>query len=207
MNIFKTTLISFFIFLGSLSQSNAISEEKAHEFVTGLGNEAIQILTLPVEDLEARVSGFRNLLHERFDLRRISLAVLGRSARKADKKQLSRFQNALEEHIVRVYTSQLGAYKNQVFTINKVIEKENGDAFVYTAIEQGDVPSISIDWRLRERDGEPRVIDIAVEGVSLLATKRADFKALISEGGIDGLINTLEELNKIPNPEVAGSGQ
>ena len=50
-------------------------------------------------------------------------------------------------------------------------------------------------------------IDIAVEGVSLLATKRADFKSLIAEGGIDGLIKTLEDLNKIPDPEVAGSKQ
>ena len=207
MHFLKIILISLFVFLNSFSYSNAISEQKAYEFVTELGNEAIEILTLPVEDLEARVSGFRNLLNERFDIKRISLAVLGRSARKADKEQLSRFRIALEEHIVRVYTSQLGAYKNQVFTINKVIEKENGDAFVYTAIEQGDVPSISIDWRLRERDGEPRVIDIAVEGVSLLATKRADFKSLIAEGGIDGLIKTLEDLNKMPDPEVAGSKQ
>ena len=34
-----------------------------------------------------------------------------------------------------------------------------------------------IDWRLRQSGGQSAIIDVIIEGVSLLVTQRADFAA------------------------------
>ena len=43
-----------------------------------------------------------------------------------------------------------------------------------------------------------------VEGVSLLRTKRNDFKMVLDSQGIDGLIMTLESMNKLPDLKIPG---
>ena len=75
----------------------------------------------------------------------------------------------------------------------KVINKK--DTIVSSHIEHESAPPLRIDWRLRDRGEGPRVIDIAIEGVSLLATKRADFSSTIKNGGLHTLIFDLEENN------------
>ena len=84
---------------------------------------------------------------------------------------------------------------NQLFVVDKVIKRDKKDTIVLSHIEHATAPPLRIDWRLRDRGKGPKIIDIAIEGVSLLATKRADFSSTIKKGGIHGLINDLEEKN------------
>ena len=75
------------------------------------------------------------------------------------------------------------------------MKRDNRDIIVLSHIEHATAPPLRIDWRLRDRGEGPRVIDIAIEGVSLLATKRADFSSTIKNGGLHSLIFDLEENN------------
>ena len=49
-----------------------------------------------------------------------------------------------------------------------------------------------------------KVIDIALEGVSLLRTKRNDFATILTSQGIDGLIITLTSMNQMPDLKIPG---
>ena len=84
---------------------------------------------------------------------------------------LKTFSEIFEVHIVQIYSSQLGTYKGQVFEVNNT-EIKNKDAFVYSTITSPDYPTTNIVWRIRERNNIPKVIDMQVEGVSLLRTKK-----------------------------------
>ena len=59
-------------------------------------------------------------------------------------------------------------------------------------------------WRVRERKNELKVIDMQVEGVSLLRTKRNDFEMILNNQGIDGLIVTLQNMNQLPDLKIPG---
>ena len=63
-------------------------------------------------------------------------------------------------------------------------KKGKKDTIVSSHIEHETAPPLRIDWRLRDRGEGTKIIDIAIEGVSLLATKRADFGASIKKGGL-----------------------
>ena len=53
--------------------------------------------------------------------------------------------------------------------------------------QPGGVP-IPIEYRMHRKDGEWKVFDVAVDGVSLLTTYRSSFAAEIRKSGIDALI-------------------
>ena len=189
--LFIILIFSFFITLKAFS----IEEKDAVSYVTEIGFQAIEILKTPIEDIVTREKLFREMFNGKFDKKLIHRAVLGKAAKGVTKEELSRFGKAFDEHIIKIYASQLGVYSDQLFVVDKVIKRDRKDIIVLSHIEHATAPPLRIDWRLRDRGKGPKIIDIAIEGVSLLATKRADFSSTIKKGGIHLLINDLEEKN------------
>ena len=189
--LFIILIFSFFITLKAFS----IEEKDAVSYVTEIGFQAINILKTPIEDIVTREKLFREMFNSKFDKKLIHRAVLGKAAKGVTKEELSRFGKAFDEHIIKIYASQLGVYSDQLFVVDKIIKRDRKDTIVLSHIEHATAPPLRIDWRLRDRGKGPKIIDIAIEGVSLLATKRADFSSTIKKGGIHLLINDLEEKN------------
>jgi len=175
--------------------SYAIDKGIAIQYIEEVGQQAINILKTPIKDLKTRELLFKKLLTNNFDKKLIHRAVLGKASKGATKEELMRFGKAFDTHIIKVYASQLGVYSNQLFVIDKAFKKGKKDTIVSTHIEHETAPPLRIDWRLRNRGEGIKIIDIAIEGVSLLATKRADFGASIKKGGLHSLIIDLETKN------------
>jgi len=181
-----------------------ITEDEANSFVVDIGNQAIKILKIPVDDKEKRKDELQSLLQSKFDMPFIAKIILGKKIYKeTPKDKFNKFAEVFELHIVKVYSSQLGTYKGQKFTVNNTDIKKK-DAFVYSTIESPDYPTTTIVWRVRNRENGLKVIDMQVEGVSLLRTKRNDFEMVLNSQGIDGLIMTLETMNKLPDLKIPG---
>tara|TARA_B100000686_G_scaffold355308_1_gene472405 strand:+ start:822 stop:1421 length:600 start_codon:yes stop_codon:yes gene_type:complete len=191
----KNIFFTISILILNFSTVYAVDENEAKSFITRVGQEAINILKIPIEDISQREDLFKEMFDNNFDKRLIHRAILGKAAKGASKEELIRFGKAFDKHIVKVYASQLGVYSNQLFIIDsaKVINKK--DTIVSSHIEHESAPPLRIDWRLRNRGIGVKIIDIAIEGVSLLATKRADFGASIKNGGLHELIIDLETKN------------
>ena len=154
--------------------------------------------------IKKKKNELRNLLQEKFDMELISKVILGGPVVKgASDEQLKRFSEIFEIHIVQIYSSQLGTYKGQVFEVNNT-EIKKKDAFVYSTITSPDYPTTNIVWRIRERNDIPKVIDMQVEGVSLLRTKKNDFAMILNQIGLKGLIEKLDEMNKNSDLKIPG---
>ena len=69
---------------------------------------------------------------------------------------------------------------------------------MHTRIGRPSGPPLECDWRVRQRDGKLRIIDVMVEGVSMAVTQRSEFSAVIKSRGFDGLLSALRaRTNKI----------
>ena len=191
----KYICINLCILLCISKYSYAIEESLAVKYIEGVGQQAINILKTPIKNLQTRELLFARMLNNNFDKKLIHRAVLGKASKGASPEQLVRFGKAFDKHIVKVYASQLGVYSNQLFIIDKAFNKGKKDTIVSSHIEHETAPPLRIDWRLRDRGNGIKIIDIAIEGVSLLATKRADFGASIKKGGLHSLIIDLETKN------------
>ena len=195
IKILKNIFIYLFILFCISKYSYAIDENVAVKYIENVGQQAINILKTPIENLQTRELLFEKMLNNHFDKKLIHRAVLGKASKGASESELIRFGKAFDKHIVKVYASQLGVYSNQLFIIDKAFKKGKKDTIVSSHIEHETAPPLRIDWRLRDRGEGIKIIDIAIEGVSLLATKRADFGASIKKGGLHSLIIDLETKN------------
>ncbi len=200
----KISLVISLIGILFWNQALAISEKEANSFVVEIGNQAIKILKIPVDDKKKRKEELQSLLQDKFDMPFIAKIILGKKFFKdTAPEKFNKFSEVFEIHIVKVYSSQLGTYKGQKFIV-KNTEIKNKDAFVYSTIESPDYPMTNIVWRVRARENALKVIDMQVEGVSLLRTKRNDFKMVLDSQGIEGLIMTLENMNQLPDLKIPG---
>lgn len=180
--------------LGGIGAAQA-SPDGAKSFVENLVDDAIAVLQIPTDQKADREAGFRQILVSYFDVPLITRLVVGRYWRKANDEQKAAFSTVFEQHIIKVYTSQLGVYRDERVEVRNVAARTDKDTIVGTEVMRNADPPLRIDWLVRENDGTYRIIDVAAEGVSMMTTKRSEFSSVIARDGLDGLIEQLEALN------------
>lgn len=178
----------------ALPAAQANAEDGAGKFVSSLGARAVSVLSDKEHStFDQREANFRDILVEGFHIRTISRFVLGRHWRNATDEQKSVYSNVFVDFIVRVYASRFDSYNGEKFEVLKVVEAEGGDSVVRTRIlrPSGGAP-IGVDYRVRKFDDTYKVVDVTVEGISMLHTHRVEFASVINRKGIDGLLTDLQ---------------
>jgi phospholipid transport system substrate-binding protein len=177
----------------------AASPEDAAKFVNGIGQRAFQMLNqqgLPLDQKEAQV---RTLLADNFDLKLIGRYVVGQSWRTMGEEQQEAYLTLFEEYVLRTYSKRLGGYSGQQFQISGVKSASAEDHVVATTITRPGAPPIEASWRVQAKTAQYKIVDVMVQGVSMVVTQRSEFGAVIQRQGVDGLIETLRmQVSKIP---------
>lgn len=161
------------------------------EFIRHLGDQAVSVLRSPGTNIDQREARFRQLLASGFDMNFIGRFVMGRYWNRATPEQRGDYLNLFNEYILRTYSARFGGYAGE--TLNVVTERPAGkqDVLVSTRIERPSGPPINADWRIRVIDGQYKIIDVMVEGISMAITQKSEFSTVIQRNGIDGLIEIL----------------
>jgi phospholipid transport system substrate-binding protein len=137
------------------------------------------------------------LLH--FDFRRMSQWVLGRYWREATPEQRDRFTSEFRDLLVGTYSQALLNYKDQKIEYLPVQRKpDDTEVTVKTEVKQsGGQTDIPIYYSFyKNKDGEWKVYDITIEGVSLVTNYRSVYAGKIREKGMDALIAEIASNNK-----------
>ena len=70
--------------------------------------------------------------------------------------------------------------------------EDGDDALVATEATLSSRPQpVRIDWRVRAAGAKYRMIDVAVEGVSLVVSNRSEFDSVVGRQGLDALITQI----------------
>ena len=170
------------------------------DFIRKLGDEAIAVLGRTDNSLAEREAKFRTILKRSFDMPLIARFALGRHWRVASKEQRRDYLNLFTDYVVRSYAIKLGGYESQSLVI--VCErrlKNKKDVLVNTRINRPSGAPIKTVWRVRTTKNRLRIIDVMVEGISMLVTHREEFSAVIRRHGVPGLLETLRaRVGKLP---------
>ena len=190
---------------GIAMQAEAGPKQSPDQFLTAFGDQAIKLISNSTANAEERSLGLRLLLIKHFDVDFISRTVLARHWRKASPAERSEFRRLFEDYIVTVYGRRLGNYSGEAFEIGRIARIGDDQAHVSSKIVRPEGPPVKVAWRLRGRDGEWRIVDIIVEGVSMAQTQRSEFGAVIRRQGgkISGLNAKLRELTSDRDKVVA----
>ncbi len=173
--------------------------EKAARFLEKLATETFAVLRDQSATLDKREAKVREVLRKNFDLAKIGRFVLGKAWRKATPEQRAEYQRLFAEFVLRNYARRLGGYAGETFKIVKAGPLGKRDALVSTEIGRSGGPPLMAGWRIRGGPDGLKILDVIVEGISMIATQRSEFRALVSRQGIDGLIEALRlRVDKFP---------
>ena len=139
------------------------------------------------------------IAYQRFDFATISRLVLARKWKRFSPEQREEFVEQFKIQLSKNYGSRITRYEQEQVEIRDHRLERNGDVTVRTRIDGGAADGIEVDYRLRRKDrktdGPWMVIDVIVEGVSLVSSYRSQFAEVLSHEGPGELLKQLREKN------------
>jgi len=158
-------------------------------------DDVLAVLRNASLDHEQRIDAIEAIAVERFDLYTMSRLVLSRAWKKFSDDQLERYISEFKEYLANNYGSRINRYDQEEVEIIDVRKEKRGDATVRTRIVGGEFEDARVDYRMREKDEGWLVIDVTIEGISMVSNFRDQFREVLSNGGPEHLIEKLREKN------------
>lgn len=133
-----------------------------------------------------------------FDFRKMSQLVLGLNWRQANDQQRERFVKEFKQLLVRTYAIALLNYTDQKLEyLPYTGEPTDKVVIVKVNIKQGGgSPDIPVYTQFYNGKNGWKVIDISIEGISLVTNYRNVYNDTIKKDGLDKLIQSIADANQ-----------
>lgn len=186
--MYKLFIALTFVFSFAVLFQNAVLAEEdfnngAERFVKLKVDEAIDYIASKDLTENEKKQRFEKTLQESFAIKTIGRFSLGRYYRMMSEDEKKQFFSLFERYIIDVYSKRLNGYSGESFVVDGSRLEDNEDVIVHSKLVPASGAPVVIDWRIRERNGKMKVIDVIVEGVSMSLTQRSDFSSVIQRNG------------------------
>lgn len=175
--------------------------------VNQLVGQAISAITDTQASPQDREAKFRDLLTAGFDVPRISRFVLGRYWNASTDAQRQQFGQLFEDWIVHTYSAQFTSYSGEKVQVTGTrAESDTTTVVLSQFVSTNGAPPAKVEWHVRdEGNGDYKVVDVSVEGVSMALTQRDEIAAVADRNGgsVEGLNQAMQQ--KIQAPPAANS--
>ena len=195
-------VISALTLMINLAAAVSAATPGAEDVVRSTSNQVIERLAQEKQNLDAHPEMLYELIQElvvpHFDFPIMSRWVLGKAWNTIDAGSQEQFTVQFRTLLVRTYAKALMEYSDEKVEFLPMESDPNSNLVVIkTQVSgKGSANSTPINYRMHVSGGEWKVIDISVDGVSLIGTYRGSFAAEIRKSGIDSLIQKLTERNE-----------
>jgi phospholipid transport system substrate-binding protein len=172
-------------------QGGASTQPSARAVMEKVTVDVLAILrdhTLSADDKREK---FRQIAYENINFDVMARLSLGRFLRTINDAQRTDYQEAFK---------QLIDYTDEDVKVYGDRQEQDGDCSVLTRITgtkdgKPNQEVAKVEYRLRKQDDQWKVIDITIDGASLVSNYRSQFQEIMSNGGIDQLLKQLHDKN------------
>ncbi|STY29724.1 signal peptide protein, toluene tolerance protein Ttg2D [Legionella wadsworthii] len=195
MRIIKTILFVVSVILSPIicAQNSPIPmlEQTANNIIATLKENKSSLKSNPNIIYQA----VENNLLPIVDVAGMSRSVLGRQAwSKATDKQKNQFSKAFTRLVIRTYSSPLAQYTNESIQFLPLRGSLNSRFLrVNSIIVRSEGQNIPLSYSLVSKNGQWRIYDLSVEGVSLLQSFRSQFAEALKNSSIDEVVGLMEK--------------
>ena len=184
--LFLLNLFSFQkLYADRIIQSQQLVENLYNDLVA----TSMKELSIDEQSIE-----LKKLFQKYVDIPIIARAVLGKSWGQANSDQRKQFINLFKTYVSHKYGRQFSEFKGTTLKIVKSRDTQTkAGVLVSTVVMVPGNPSLKVVWQVSDGSGLLKIIDLRVEGVSMLSTERQEFRSKLKKfgGSIDGLIQGL----------------
>lgn len=176
------------------AQTAAASSDTALAFIDNVGSKALNTLKDPALSQAQKQAVLQQLFADTVDVNYVAKFVLGRYWRAATPAQQQAYLEAYKPFLIKSYVGRLTNYSGQSYSLISSKPLPNG-AVVGMKLTSPDnsTPPVEVYYRLNKTAESFKVVDIIVEGVSLLSTQRSEFSGIVANQGLDFLTAALKK--------------
>ncbi len=156
---------------------------RAATFIQETGEQMVTTINAPGVPLAQRRERVAAILRRAVDVEGVGRFILGRFWRAATPEQQAEYIRLFEEVLIRNLSARFGEYQGVRFALGRSQARTEEDVLVNTVIQQPGSAAFSLDWRVAEVGGQPRVVDVIAEGTSLRLTTRSEYSSVITRNG------------------------
>ncbi len=190
----KRFLPLLIIIIFPLTTSSDENLSKSKVFLEKLGQEVIEkVSNIDITDSE-RQNNFKKLYLSSFDNYYISKFVLGRYWKTIDKQVQKKFVDSFNNYIVATYAPKFKGWEGTFKAVDSQIENNYYNVKMNVINKEG--PKMKMMWKLYiNKNNKFKILDVNLEGVSMLVTQRAEFLSVIKNHpqGVFGLIDAMNK--------------
>ena len=173
--------------LPALAQSAATDVvERFHAALIGVMRDAQRLA------VRGRYDRLAPIMSQSFDLAAMTRIAVGPPWTGLPPAEQAALTEAFTRWSIATYAARFDGFSGESFTTTGTQTQPNGDALVRTTLNRsGGQEPVLLSYLLR--GNPPRIVDVYLTGtISELASRRAEFTALIREGGVDRVIRELQ---------------
>lgn len=143
---------------------------------------------------EGRIDRLAPLMGETFDLDFMASKTVGRHWKKLSVEEKARWAETFARFTTANYAGRFTGYTGEEFVTLGVEDAARGTRNVLTKIVVPDGEDVQLNYRVIERDGDWKVIDVYLNGtVSELALRRSEYSSALKREGFDFLMASIED--------------
>ena len=189
-------ILNIFVILITLTPLTVLGVDFSEEekFVEKFADEAIMILSSDDVDKKEKNDQFTNLVMSAIDLNLISQFVLSKTWKSATNEQKERYISAFKTYFINSYANKLDQYSNEKIIVNGAEEAGKYVIVDTNIVREGtDTLKINLKWRLLKKNGDIKIIDLNIEGISLVIAQREEFQSFLANnnGDLEALIEKI----------------
>jgi phospholipid transport system substrate-binding protein len=154
--------------------------------------------------IQGRIDQLTPLMSRTFDLEFMASKTVGRHWRKLSDEDKIRWVETFKEFTCTNYAGRFTGFTGEEFVTTGAEDAASETRVVLTKIVIPDEDDVQLNYRLIQRDGVWRVIDVFLNGsVSELALRRSEYSSTLKRDGFASLVRSVED--KIADLKSKGS--
>ncbi|MCQ2913651.1 MAG: ABC transporter substrate-binding protein [Alphaproteobacteria bacterium] len=192
----------FYVLLSLVLFTNRVyANENAEKLIQQMADDIMSKIVKSSITIDAKEKEFEKIFRGSTNTSKIAKFTLGRFSKTIDKDDFIRYENTLVNSIVKTWTKRFVSYAGETLTIKSSSQEPGKDVFVNSII---DIPNtekdVEVIWRVEEKNGIYKLVDIIVEGISLVQSYKNEYTSVLqrNNGNIDELIDLLKSKTETP---------
>jgi phospholipid transport system substrate-binding protein len=151
----------------------------------------------PELGFDGRYQKLEPAIHQAFDVATMCKIAIGPAWTSMPTDKKNALLVAFDKYLVSTYASRFKKFSGQEFQVGAAKPAPGDRMLVETKLVKSDGEPIELNYLMRKNDAGWQVIDIYLAGaISQMTQMRSDFSEPLHKGGVDALIQQLDQKSK-----------
>jgi phospholipid transport system substrate-binding protein len=179
--------------------ARAQSAEQALAFVDQTAKQLVGVINGPGSPDQKRAQ-LQQIIDRAVAVDEVARFCLGRFWRSATPEQQHEYLELFHRVLLNSIAGHMGEYQGVTYTLGRAMPGEGGIS-IASVISRPGQPPVNFIWVIGNEAGNPKIVDLIVEGTSLRVTQRSDYASYLARNS-----NSVQALLDAMRRQLAAAG-